>query len=155
MLYGDVTIDHSQNWLKVHLRTIKSAYANSPYFEHYYPLLEDILLKRHKYLIELNKGILTLCLMLLGWKKELTFSGRLEDKEDQKVENYRNRVLIRKKDGPEPSNFFDMRYQQLFGNKFVSNLSILDLLFNEGVKASDYFSEEAYNNRYKSSETNI
>ncbi|MEJ2050228.1 MAG: WbqC family protein [Calditrichota bacterium] len=42
-----VSDDH---WKIVHLRTIRSLYQKLPYFEHYFPELEEIFNRRHQYL---------------------------------------------------------------------------------------------------------
>ena len=31
----DVQIDHSQQWIKIHWKSLESAYRSSPYFEYY------------------------------------------------------------------------------------------------------------------------
>ena len=38
--YNSIEIDHSQNWATTHLKSIKSAYYSSPYFEYYQDDLE-------------------------------------------------------------------------------------------------------------------
>jgi hypothetical protein len=144
--YNIVGVDHSQNWIRIHLRTIKSAYSNAPYFDHYFPLIEEILQKEIQLLTDVNLEILTLCLRLLGWDKKVSICKVVEIGEEK---DYRNRVSLRKNVGILESIFQERTYQQLFGSKFVPNLSILDLLFNEGTQASDYFSEDAYNKLIK------
>lgn len=143
--YSDVKVDYTQNWLKVHIRTIQSAYSNAPFFEHYFPLIEEVLLKRYSFLIDINKDIMTLCLKLLEWEKEVSFTSRGEVRSNQSVKDCRNQISIKKKDSIIEGILEEIHYQQLFGSKFVPNLSVIDLLFNEGINASDYFSERAYN----------
>ena len=51
----DIKIDHSQNWKKIHWKSLESAYRTSPYFEYYehlfYPLYNE---DKLKFLVDLN-----------------------------------------------------------------------------------------------------
>ena len=49
----EVEIDYSQGWLKNHIKAFISCYKHSPYFEYYFPYIEDIYNKRHIFLFDL------------------------------------------------------------------------------------------------------
>ena len=53
----EVEISYSENWGIRAWRTIFSCYGQSPFFEYYAPQIERILTTKHKYLIELFKGV--------------------------------------------------------------------------------------------------
>lgn len=126
-----VTIDYGQSWVRQHLGAIKSAYGKSPFFEYYFSYFEAILQKKHDYLYLLNHEILTVCLKILKINCTLSFSEKYQDA----IENdYRNCFHPKKN-----TNFNNFnRYPQLFGELFVSNTSILDLIMNEGPHAKMY-----------------
>jgi hypothetical protein len=124
-----IQIDYEQNWEKVHLRGIQSAYGKAPFYEYYFPYFEAVFQRNHKFLWDLNWDILTICLKLLGLPAkmvsltEASISGEIQD--------------IRRQISPsvhfsEREFYQSQAYFQLFGSDFESNLSILDLLFCEG-----------------------
>ncbi|UJP63659.1 WbqC family protein [Mongoliitalea daihaiensis] len=128
-LYRDVKIDYSQKWMQVHLRGIQSAYGKAPFFEFFFPDLENEFLKKPAFLWDFNWGLLTLCLQLaqinISIKKNIVYSQE-EDLEDL-------RFLTRDKAVFSTRNYYQPHsYSQLFGADFVPNLSIIDLLFCEG-----------------------
>ena len=74
----DVTISYAENWIKIHLDALKSAYGKSPYFEHYYPTYIQLLNKKFATLNELNNAALRLILSQLKsdiFIKEIKFSA--------------------------------------------------------------------------------
>lgn len=129
----DVTIDYSKRWQQVHLRALISAYNRSPYFQYYFESLEQVLLKNHKFLLDLNNELLLKCMEIINIIKPVlltsSFAPVLEDEND-----YRYKI----KPGTE-SLIRTKPYIQVFGNNsFVPGLSILDLIFNTGPEAADY-----------------
>ena len=51
----DIKIDHSQNWKKIHWKSLESAYRTSPYFEYYEHLFYPVYNKDNlKFLADLN-----------------------------------------------------------------------------------------------------
>lgn len=127
-----VLIDYSQNWQKIHLRGIQSAYGKAPFFEFFFPYIEPVYEKKYPSLWDLNYEMLTICLKLLRSSGKLTVCQNL-DKEEVDLDI---RGQIR------PSGSFLERglyspvpYTQLFGSDFEPNLSVLDLLFCMGTEA--------------------
>lgn len=135
----DVRIDNSSNWPVLHLRSIRSAYANSPFFEHYSHHFEKLYSETHESLVELDIRSTRLILELLQIETTLELSedfipGSEDMKEDFRSMFDRNGTY---KNSTLPS------YQQVFSDRFsfVPNLSILDLLFNTGPRSAVYLSE--------------
>lgn len=132
---SEVRIDYSQKWLNVHWRTLQSAYGNAPFFEYYAQDLYNLLFRKFDFLYDLNYEILTLCLKWLKWTMivretltyEVTLSGTYKD--------LRSSITPKKEETI--ARFYQPAvYGQVFGNKFVENLSLIDLIFCEGPGAS-------------------
>ncbi|HZX73040.1 MAG TPA: WbqC family protein [Cyclobacteriaceae bacterium] len=127
----DIRIDQSTRWQTIQWRTIVSAYANAPYFEHYRDALEKIIFSETKFLYDLNFSLLSFCLQSLGMKIQVSESVSYEKKPDLSVSDLRS--LINTKNDYSIRPFYrPLPYLQVFGNTFVENLSVMDLLFSEG-----------------------
>ena len=127
----DVRIDHGQKWLNNHWRAIQSAYGNAPFFEYYSHDLHSVLFTRHHFLYDLNFSLLTMC---LGWLKHnipVTETSVYEKEPGSELTDHRS-VLNPKKADSCNRFYKSVEYPQVFGSKFVHNLSIIDLVFCEG-----------------------
>ncbi|WP_229208859.1 WbqC family protein [Dyadobacter luticola] len=130
----DILIDYNQDWIRRHLGCFKSAYGKSPFYEYYAPDLIEIFQKRPAYLVDLNYDLLTFCLRLVGIKKDIRYNLSGVESEENSVVN--DISVINNKKGQNSIKYYQpIPYYQTFGNDFVSNLSIVDLLFNMGPEA--------------------
>jgi hypothetical protein len=133
----DVQLETDFNWQKQHFKSLEAAYRSSPFFEYFEDNLMPIFEKKHTFLMDLNLQTMELvcnCLKLDFTYNETTeYFHEVTDKSDFRY------LINGKKD---TSNFED--YTQVFGEKhgFLNNLSILDLLFNEGRYALDYLKKQ-------------
>ena len=130
--YSEVKMDDSQNWRNIHLRGIRSAYGKAPFFEYFYPGLEKVFGKGHRYLYDFNLELLTLCLANLRHAAKLGETSTY----GEYVEEIDLRGYLRAKEPFELRNIYKPHpYGQIFGLNFAPNLSVIDLLFCEGPNA--------------------
>lgn len=132
-LTKDIEISYKESWQQVHLRCLESAYRKSAYFDYYFPYLEKIYKQKFNTLIELNEYSMKAILKLLKVKKEISYTSDFEkitDENDYRIALSKNEV--NKAGMPE--------YYQVFSDRhgFISNLSIVDLLFNEGPNSTAF-----------------
>lgn len=122
-LTKDVRIDYSKNWQIDHWRAIQSGYASAPYFEDYFEEIKSLINYRSSFLLEKNELILGFIESILEIKSNYSYTGKFE-----------NRILNQKNLFLEHDEIDVKPYQQVFGydKPFVPNMSILDLIFNEG-----------------------
>jgi hypothetical protein len=129
----DVKLETAFDWQKQHFKSLEAAYRTSPFFEYFEDDLLPIFTKKHTFLIDLNMQTMELVSKCLGMdfipEKTTEYFHEVNDKTD-----YRN-LINGKRDTTQLEP-----YTQVFGDKhgFINNLSILDLLFNEGRYAKDY-----------------
>ena len=136
--YRDVKISHDTNWQDIHWKSLLSAYSTSPFFEFYRDELEPLFNMKTEFILDFNLKcfeVLCDCLQLdINTSKTVTYQKLVEDKTD-----FRYLVNAKMKEPQfEP-------YTQVFSNKhgFLNNLSILDLLFNEGPNTINYLESQS------------
>jgi hypothetical protein len=134
VLITDVEIDYSQKWYNVHWRTIQAAYGRAPYFEFYSDYIKEVYERQPKYLFQLNMDLLRLYLKLLKLNKPLNYTEAYQAAGPEDVLDMRNRIHPK----IYPDNLHVKPYTQVFGKQFVSELSIIDLLFTQGPASLSY-----------------
>ena len=129
----DVIISYKEHWQQIHRRCLESAYKASPYFDHYYPFLKPIFEERFERLIDLNDKALEAILKILKVKKEIIHTNDYLPNPDNDL-----REAFSPKTIPNPELFPE--YYQVFSAKypFAPDLSILDLIFNEGPQSATF-----------------
>ena len=129
----DMAISPIKPWQHIHSRCLESAYKAAPYFDHYYDYLRPIFEGHFDRLIDLNDAALKAVLKILKVKKEIVHTTDYV----REAENDLREAFSPKK--PFVSNLFPA-YYQVFSEKypFAPDLSVLDLVFNEGPEAMEY-----------------
>jgi len=154
---NEVQISYDTHWNIKHIKAIELNYQKTPYFSDYWDSLKNILEKKWSKLIELNLALIEyvnekleittktirasdlkinsvgsqrlvdICKKLKG---STYLSGEMgKDYLDEKLFHKENIQVIYEK-------FQHPTYSQIHGT-FMPNLSIIDLLFNEGEKSKD------------------
>jgi hypothetical protein len=132
--FKDIIIAHENNWQNSMWRSIVSAYGSSPFFSYYDYLIEPVFKQKSKFLLDYNTLITELFLRLLKLNVKLHFSNEYIDKNilvDYRKfygKHYRSNSNLTKK--------YHQPFEEKYG--FQHDLSILDLLFNEGPNAINY-----------------
>lgn len=130
----EVKPDYDQKWLANHWRTIESGYGKAPFFEYYAPDLREILFKNADNLFDFNLRVMTLCLKWLKWKVTVSETSAFEKIPPTGINDLRGLLNPKKEDSC--NRFYKtVEYQQVFGRKFVPNLSLIDLIFCKGPGA--------------------
>lgn len=133
-LYKDVKIFNSDNWQSQHLKSLESAYRTSPFFEYYIDDLMPLFTLEAEYIMDYNFK----CLELIFECLQVPFKYSITQRFEIKSKHILDGRLLANSRKEIPQNF--KPYAQVFDNKhgFLSNLSILDLLFNEGPNTESY-----------------
>ncbi len=131
----EILTDTQTNWQVLHWRAIRTAYANSPYFLYYQDELLKIYESNATHLIDFNHHILIAVLALIGIEIPISYTDHFE-KQPVGMEDLRTAFSPKR---PTSDDSFKI-YHQVFAEKhgFISGLSILDLLMNQGGEAIKY-----------------
>ena len=132
--YASIEIDHSQNWKSIHLKSIKSAYYSSPYYEYYHDELEKLYNDVPKSLLKWNVKTTLFLLEHLNIDKDV-------DETTTYINDTTAKVLVTAKGTPSIElDYYIQVFQEKHG--FLQPLSGLDLLFNLGPAAGSYLKSQ-------------
>ena len=133
VLVKNVLVSEHGNWRHQHWEALKSAYGMSPFFDYYQddirPFFDEVVFRANNWqkLFDYNLAIMRKMLDLIGVKKEVRLTSPTPTPpQGERVVHVPINVPV--------------HYYQTFQKRhgFIPNLSILDLLFNEGPEAILY-----------------
>lgn len=134
--FKEVRIENRFKWQNEHLRAIQSYYGKAPFFEHVYPELEIVFLRKYEFLLDLVENTMTFCLKFLNKNVTIEFTDSFEKESEIVLIDARN-VIVPKKGYDKRKFYKPETYIQNFGSEFVPNLSILDLIMCEGIRSME------------------
>jgi len=135
----DVKIETDFDWQKQHFKSLEAGYRSSPFFEYFEDEIRPVFEKKYTFLVDLNFEAMNIVSKCLRMKFEYeTTTEYFREVDSNTILDFRNLA-----DGKKDDSQFET-YTQVFEEKhgFLNNLSILDLLFNEGRYALDYLKNQ-------------
>lgn len=168
-LINEIEINYNENWIKKHLKNLKFNYSNTPFFDEVFPIIEEHLTRKYKFLSELDIELTKAITEYLGIDVKYYIASEFEVAPEL-VKNERLLAVLDSIDentdiylsGPAAKNYLDeskfeekdisvewQNYSHPFynqktfkSNTFISYLSVLDLLFNHGRESIKIISKE-------------
>ncbi|WP_269684026.1 WbqC family protein [Flavobacterium lacustre] len=135
----DIQIENDFEWQKQHFKSLEAAYRSSPFFEYFEDDIRPIFEKKHTYLLDLNFETFDFILKSMRLKLEYeTTTEYIQEVDTTIITDFRELA-----NGKKDTSEFES-YTQVFDDKhgFINNLSVLDVLFNEGKFALDYLKNQ-------------
>jgi len=155
----NVTVNDNLKWREKHLKALRMNYKGTFYFDEVYGFIEDVLSNRRKeHLYIISMALIVAIKSYLGLQCEIHYSSEIgftdlkrTDRLVKICEQLKGTEYLspnRSADYLEPEKFKDAgiellwhnyrhpKYNQQWGD-FITNLSVVDLLFNYGRKGVD------------------
>jgi len=158
---NQIRIDYSSKWIKKHKKSIELNYSKSEFFDKYWSNFENIYEKKYELLVDLNMAFIKKIMEFLDIKTKILFSSSLEITEKKSariLQICKSLDASRYISGVMGEDYLDMQefekqnielvfqdyqhptYHQKY-KSFLENMSIIDLLFNEGDNARKILKE--------------
>lgn len=132
----DVEIDYSRDWVRMHLRAFESAYRASAFYEFVIDELMPLWEAQPRFLLDFNYNAQKTVCELINISANVSLTDDYV-RIPKDVDDFRERIHPKPRMYRPDDDFVATPYYQVFKQKFdfQPNLSILDLLFNEGPAA--------------------
>jgi len=130
----DVKISYDFRWQRLHWMSLQGCYRRSAYFEYYEDEFASFYEKKESFLFDYNDQLLQLILKLLKIKATINYTEAFE-REYPALTDLRHTINSKKESGFQQKPYFQV-FEERHG--FMKNLSIVDLLFNQGPQSVNY-----------------
>ena len=151
-LLKDVRISDHNQWRRVHWNALQSAYSESPFFEYYADDIRPFFEQKYDFLVDFNEAIRQKMCELIDIHPSVEYTQEFLSPhasalnpqpsafslQPSALQDFRDVISAKH---PQPDADFEVkRYWQVFQRKhgFLTNLSILDLLFCMGPESVFY-----------------
>ncbi len=133
-LMKDIRISDHGNWRHQHWNAIESAYNSTPFFEYYRDDLQPFYEQKYEFLIDFNEQLCSTLCGLIDLQPNIQRTEEYKILFEPKEKDLREAIHPKKGHDTE---FTPTPYYQIFADRhgFLSDLSILDLLFNMGPES--------------------
>lgn len=122
-------------WMHDHWVSLTSAYRSSPYFEFYEDYFEPFFKEKNPSLLDRNVAIIQMLREVLQLDFEIRFTEKFQGSDQYEID-YRR--VFNPRGATAATWFAPQPYLHVFGDTFHPDLSILDLLCNQGPAAGVY-----------------
>ena len=136
--YSEVQIANDYKWQDNHWKSLESAYRTSPFYEYYIDELQPLFTETFNSILDFNMKCLEVICECLQLEVSIT-KTEIFEREPENIKDYRGLVNAKKE------NIISLEpYNQVFYTKhgYINNLSILDLLFNEGPNTINHLESQ-------------
>lgn len=130
----DVKISYDAKWQRLHWLSLQTCYRSSAYFEFYEDGLAPFYHQKFDFLFDFNVELFTWILKQLKQNQPLVYTTEYEQ-EIPKELDFRASFNKNEIHSANTKNYFQVFSDR---NEFIPNLSIVDLLFNQGPQAKLY-----------------
>lgn len=130
----DVKISYDFNWQRLHLMSLQTSYRSSAYFEFYEDDFAIFYEKKWDYLFDYNEELLRLLIKFLKLNVQYKYTNKFEN-EYLELNDFRNSIHPKRNGRNNVNTYFQVFEER---NGFLPNLSIVDLLFNQGPQSTKY-----------------
>jgi hypothetical protein len=140
-----IRISNHGKWRTEHWNALQSAYSESPFFEYYADDIRPFFEQKYDFLIDFNEAIRQKMCELIDIHPSVEYTQEFLPPQEVSstthhpiIHDFRDVISAKH---PQPDADFEVkRYWQVFQRKhgFLTNLSILDLLFNMGPESIFY-----------------
>ena len=130
----DVKISYDFRWQRLHWMSLQTSYRSSAYFEFYEDELAVFYEKEWKFLFDYNEELLQVILGFLKLNIQYSYTDNFE-KEYPDLNDFRDSIHPKRSAQQIVNSYFQVFEER---NGFLPNLSIVDLLFNQGPQSGKY-----------------
>ena len=131
----EIKISYHENWTGLHWKSLESAYKGRPFFDILSFEIKRVLDSKPEYLIDLNNQLLKLIMEWIQEFPQITYSTKFLAPENYSID-LRNQIHPKRNSILQNPTPYFQHFQQKHG--FISDLSVIDLIFSEGRAAWDY-----------------